>query len=440
MNEAWKELKQECAQCRRCGLGETRHHLVFGDGAEDARIMLIGEGPGEQEDLQGLPFVGPAGKLLDDMLEMIYLDRTKVYIANIVKCRPPHNRDPQFVEQKCCGEWLQRQIALVDPAIIVCLGRIAATALIKDPFRITREHGQWFDVNGRRCMAIYHPSALLRDPSKRPETFVDLKALQREIYTRCPEVYPDAFGDPPELIGAFYHRFPPQAAAWVVEVNGTVVTAAHLLGGRLHTADGTTLPCAYVYAVSTDPAQQGHGYASALMRRFAAEADANGCVLYTLPAEASLYAWYQSVMGTTQTARGARLRIARAPDMQRPPVIERVSAQEYAALREQALRGRAHVELSAALLAFQADLCDLCGGALVRIASGCAVVERDGAQLLIKELLGTDVLPAVQALLAGFGAQEAQLCVQRPDGAQTLAAYRPLSCAAPDVLWGLYLD
>ena len=227
-----------------------------------------------------------------------------------------------------------------------------------------------------------------------------------------------AFGDPPELIGAFYHRFPPQAAAWVVEVNGTVVTAAHLLGGRLHTADGTTLPCAYVYAVSTDPAQQGHGYASALMRRFAAEADANGCVLYTLPAEASLYAWYRSVMGTTQTARGARLRIARAPDMQRPPVIERVSAQEYAALREQAL----------------------CGGALVRIASGCAVAERDGAQLLIKELLGTDVLPAVQALLAGFGAQEAQLCVQRPDGAQTLAAYRPLSCVAPDVLWGLYLD
>jgi hypothetical protein len=126
--------------------------------------------------------------------------------------------------------------------------------------------------------------------------------------------------------------------------------------------------------------------------------------------------------------------------MQCPPVIERVSAQEYAALREQALRGRAHVELSAALLAFQADLCDLCGGALVRIASGCAVVERDGAQLLIKELLGTDVLPAVQALLAGFGAQEAQLCVQRPDGAQALAAYRPLSCVAPDVLWGLYLD
>ena len=186
-------LQQECLACRRCGLCETRHSVVFGRGAAHAEVMLVGEGPGANEDEQGLPFVGKSGQLLDHYLEAVDLSRDKnVYIANIVKCRPPHNRDPQFVEQKCCGEWLQRQIALVDPAIIVCLGRIAATALIKDPFRITREHGQWFDVNGRRCMAIYHPSALLRDPSKRPETFVDLKALQREIYTRCPEVYPDA--------------------------------------------------------------------------------------------------------------------------------------------------------------------------------------------------------------------------------------------------------
>ena len=185
MNEAWKELKQECAQCRRCGLGETRHHLVFGDGAEDARIMLIGEGPGEQEDLQGLPFVGPAGKLLDDMLEMIYLDRTKVYIANIVKCRPPHNRDPQFVEQKCCGEWLQRQIALVDPAIIVCLGRIAAMRLIRPDFKISREHGQFTEKGGILFTALYHPSALLRDESKRPDTFSDLKALQAKVREVC---------------------------------------------------------------------------------------------------------------------------------------------------------------------------------------------------------------------------------------------------------------
>ena len=186
-------LRTQCLSCTRCPLHTTRTNVVFGQGVPTAEVLFVGEGPGQSEDEQGLPFVGLSGQLLDKYLFAIDLDRNQnCYIANIVKCRPPHNRDPQFVEQKCCGEWLQRQIALVDPAIIVCLGRIAATALIKDPFRITREHGQWFDVNGRRCMAIYHPSALLRDPSKRPETFVDLKALQREIYTRCPEVYPDA--------------------------------------------------------------------------------------------------------------------------------------------------------------------------------------------------------------------------------------------------------
>lgn len=189
MEDSWNQLKQDCAQCHRCSLGDTRRHLVFGVGAENARVMLIGEGPGEQEDLQGIPFVGPAGKLLDDMLEIINLDRTKVYIANIVKCRPPKNRDPMYVEQDCCSEWLRRQIALVDPKIIVCLGRIAATALIKENFRITREHGQWFTNNGRKYMALYHPSALLRDPSKRPETFVDLKILQKQIREDCPEVY-----------------------------------------------------------------------------------------------------------------------------------------------------------------------------------------------------------------------------------------------------------
>lgn len=260
----------------------------------------------------------------------------------------------------------------------------------------------------------------------------DLPALTR--------LWQTAFGDPPELIDAFYRRFPPETAAWVVEADGNVATAAHLLDGQLHTSDGRILPCAYVYAVSTDPAQQGHGYASALMQRFAADAAASGCVLYTLPAEASLYAWYRSVMGTTQTARGERLHIAREPDIQYLPDVTQVNAQEYAALREQALRGRAHVELSAALLAFQADLCDLCGGALVRIDGGCAVVERDGDLLRIKELLGADTLSAVQALLTAFGAPDAQLSVQRPDGAQALAAYRPFSCADPDVLWGLYLD
>lgn len=179
--DSWESLKKECAACRRCELGRTRSNLVFGVGNEHADVMFIGEGPGEQEDLQGVPFVGPAGKLLDTMMELIGLDRTKVYIANMVKCRPPHNRDPLPDEQDLCAEWLNRQIALVNPKIFVFLGRIAAAAFIRPDFRITREHGQWFSVLGRPAMAIYHPSALLRDPSKRPETFLDLKQLQQEI-------------------------------------------------------------------------------------------------------------------------------------------------------------------------------------------------------------------------------------------------------------------
>ena len=189
MNEEWNILKNECAGCTRCELCAERTNLVFGVGNERAEVMLIGEGPGEQEDLQGVPFVGPAGKLLDNMLEMIDLDRSKVYIANIVKCRPPHNRDPKIDEQLACREWLARQIGLVDPKLIVCLGRISACALINESFRITREHGRWFDVDGRRMMATYHPSALLRDVSKRPEAFSDLRSLRKEIKAVCKSTY-----------------------------------------------------------------------------------------------------------------------------------------------------------------------------------------------------------------------------------------------------------
>lgn len=185
----WEELEQTCKQCQGCPLAETRTHVVFGVGNRQADILLIGEGPGEQEDLQGVPFVGPAGKLLDRMLSLIDLDRTKVYIANIVKCRPPRNRDPQDTEEAACRGWLERQIALVDPKIIVCLGRIAAQALIKSDFRITREHGVWFDVGARRYMATFHPSALLRDPFKRPDAFTDLRALRSEIRALCTATY-----------------------------------------------------------------------------------------------------------------------------------------------------------------------------------------------------------------------------------------------------------
>ena len=171
-------MREQCLECTRCHLCETRTNVVFGVGPEDAKIMFIGEGPGENEDLQGEPFVGRAGKLLDDMLELIDLDRSKVYIANMVKCRPPKNRDPLPEEQNACAPWLSRQIELINPRVIVCLGRISAMRFTRPDFKITKEHGQWFEKDGRQVMAIYHPAALLRDPRKRPETFDDLKAIQ----------------------------------------------------------------------------------------------------------------------------------------------------------------------------------------------------------------------------------------------------------------------
>ena len=183
--DSWETLNQECVGCVGCELGATRTNLVFGVGNERADVMFIGEGPGEQEDLQGEPFVGRAGKLLDDMLELIGLDRSRVYIANMVKCRPPHNRDPLSEEQEACSEWLQRQLDLIRPRIIVCLGRIAAMRFLGPDFKITRQHGQWTVRDGVRIMALYHPAALLRDPGRRPETFMDLKTLQRAIRECC---------------------------------------------------------------------------------------------------------------------------------------------------------------------------------------------------------------------------------------------------------------
>lgn len=177
----WNALEKTCASCTRCGLCETRHNVVFGVGERTADVMFIGEGPGEQEDLQGEPFVGPAGKLLDDMMAIIDLDRTNTYIANIVKCRPPRNRDPLETEQDACIDYLRNQVALIQPKIIVCLGRIAAKRLIDSEYRITRQHGEWIQKGGVWMTAIYHPSALLRDVSKRPETFEDLLAIREKI-------------------------------------------------------------------------------------------------------------------------------------------------------------------------------------------------------------------------------------------------------------------
>ena len=180
MPDAMALLHAQCSSCQNCLLGQTRTNLVFGVGSPTAKVLFVGEGPGEQEDLQGEPFVGKSGQLLDKYLSLIDLDRSgsKIYIANIVKCRPPQNRDPAPEEREACSVWLKRQIACIDPKIIVCLGRISATSLISPSFRITREHGQWYEIEGRRVIATYHPSALLRDVSKRPEAFADFREIR----------------------------------------------------------------------------------------------------------------------------------------------------------------------------------------------------------------------------------------------------------------------
>ena len=187
---AWEELRETCLKCQACQLRQTCTQVVFGVGDPNAEVLFIGEAPGANEDAQGEPFVGRAGKLLDDMLELIDLDRKKnVYIANIVKCRPPHNRDPLNTEQDACIGYLRNQAALIRPKIIVCLGRIAAMRIIKEDFKITKEHGQWFEKSGVQMMALFHPAAILRDPRRRPETFEDLKKLQAKIQELCTHTY-----------------------------------------------------------------------------------------------------------------------------------------------------------------------------------------------------------------------------------------------------------
>ena len=181
----WEALRQQCMNCRACALAQTRTNVVFGVGTPEAEVLIIGEAPGANEDAQGKPFVGRAGRLLDDMLAMIGLDRSRIYITNSVKCRPPQNRDPLNTEKEACRGYLRRQVELMRPKIIVCLGRISAMEIIKEDFKITQEHGQFFERGGIQMMALYHPAALLRDPRKKPETFEDLKRLQQKIREIC---------------------------------------------------------------------------------------------------------------------------------------------------------------------------------------------------------------------------------------------------------------
>lgn len=186
----WQEIENKCLNCHNCRLCENRKHVVFGVGKTDARVMFIGEGPGEQEDIQGEPFVGRAGQLLDKMLYAVDLDRHKnVYITNIVKCRPPKNRDPQEDEQDACIGYLREQTRLIRPKIIVTLGRIAGMKLIKPDLRITREHGTIIERKGIHMMPMLHPAALLRNPAQMEGAFNDFLILREKIKEVCPETY-----------------------------------------------------------------------------------------------------------------------------------------------------------------------------------------------------------------------------------------------------------
>ena len=183
------ELKKGCEACRKCALGSSRKNSVFERGSRQAKLMLVGEAPGGKEDETGIPFVGAAGQLLDKYLEAVGIDREEVYICNILKCRPPQNRDPLPEEQEACMDHLRAQVRQVKPRMIVCLGRIAAMRLISPDYKITKEHGQFTFKDGMWMTAIYHPAALLRDPHKKPDTFVDLKALQAKIQEVCDHTY-----------------------------------------------------------------------------------------------------------------------------------------------------------------------------------------------------------------------------------------------------------
>ncbi len=179
-------LRQQCLSCTACPLHATRQQVVFGVGPEDAEILLVGEGPGANEDKQGEPFVGAAGQLLDRLLAGVGLSRHKnVYIANIVKCRPPQNRDPLPEEQDACIGWLRQQTAILRPKIIVCLGRIAACRILDADFKVTRQHGQFRQKNGVWMMGTLHPAAILRNPAQKADAFADLVALRDKIEEAC---------------------------------------------------------------------------------------------------------------------------------------------------------------------------------------------------------------------------------------------------------------
>ncbi len=178
------KIYTECTSCEKCILSKTRTKTVFGEGNEHADILFVGEAPGENEDKEGRPFVGRAGKLLDKFLIAADIDRKNVYITNILKCRPPKNRDPQKEEEDACIDYLRAQVRSIEPKMIVCLGRISAMRLIKPDFKITAEHGIFFEKKGLVLTAVYHPSALLRDVKKKDDMMTDLLKIKEYAMQR----------------------------------------------------------------------------------------------------------------------------------------------------------------------------------------------------------------------------------------------------------------
>ena len=176
----FEELQKQVENCRNCPLGATRNKVVLERGSRTADLMFVGEAPGGTEDETGIPFVGAAGQLFDKYLAAAGIDREEVYVCNILKCRPPQNRDPQEAEENACIGYLRAQVRLVDPKIIVCLGRISAMRLISPDLRITRDHGKFYEKGRFLMTAHYHPSALLRDPSKKEDALRDMLAVAKE--------------------------------------------------------------------------------------------------------------------------------------------------------------------------------------------------------------------------------------------------------------------
>ncbi len=181
VNDTWERLREECESCSACELHRTKTNCVFGTGNINADVLFVGEAPGDNEDKTGTPFVGRAGKLLDQYLFAVDIPRENVYIANILKCRPPHNRDPLPAEEDACIDFLRRQVKLIDPKIIVCLGRISAARLIRKDYKISKEHGTIVQKGNFLMTAIYHPAFLLRNPTKKEEMLEDMKKIKALI-------------------------------------------------------------------------------------------------------------------------------------------------------------------------------------------------------------------------------------------------------------------